>query len=326
MPFFSLLPSLFLACGTTPALVESWGADHQAALAGTTLDQPLRVRVYGQAVRSSTNVSTYGDTGSIDTGVDVPTPMADAEVTFRVTSGGGSLSAEVVKTDADGYATAMWTIGEEGEQKAVAEVFLPSGRPLDSSPIEYTAHIARASSFTDTRDGETYGTITVEGQTWMADNLRWAGGLSDVNDQAPDETYGRYYTWLAARSACPDGWHLPTTSEWEDLEVNMGLPPTERGFFHSDNRIGRAMKTTSGWDGDGNGSNTVGFNVVPAGTWLGVAAEHPIGSRATFWTDTEFSPDPDNAEDRAILAESDTLSNYASSKLMSLSVRCVSDQ
>ena len=45
-----------------------------------------------------------------------------------------------------------------------------------------------------------------------------------------------------------------------------------------------------------------------------------------FWTDTEFSPDPDNAEDRAILAGSDTLSNYASSKLMSLSVRCVSDQ
>ena len=74
--------------------------------------------------------------------------------------------------------------------------------------------------FTDVRDGNVYSTITIEGVTWMSENLRFktqdGAYLFDYNsDNLPG--YGLLYEWETAVNACPSGWHLPSGAEFQTL-------------------------------------------------------------------------------------------------------------
>jgi len=82
-----------------------------------------------------------------------------------------------------------------------------------------------AGSFTDTRDGQTYKTVKIGNQVWMAQNLNYA--IAEESWTLPDDSdgknYGRFYTWEAAKKAVPPGWHLPTKEEFEILAANLGV-------------------------------------------------------------------------------------------------------
>lgn len=78
---------------------------------------------------------------------------------------------------------------------------------------------AAVSELTDSRDGQHYRTVSLGGQTWMAENLNFATAdaycYSDM-EQFCDE-HGKLYAASAATSACPEGWHLPSRVEWQAL-------------------------------------------------------------------------------------------------------------
>lgn len=91
----------------------------------------------------------------------------------------------------------------------------------------------------------------------------WAAavGLDDealITNQSTDFSKKR-------QGICPNGWHIPTAAEFTELAKAVGGEPrTEKGYIAYE-LIGKFLKSTSGWFEDGNGSDTFGFNALPAG-------------------------------------------------------------
>ena len=152
---------------------------------------------------------------------------------------------------------------------------------------------ATAKTLTDLRDGQTYKTVTIGDQVWMAENLNYAytdvpyeynGYTSDStswcynNDPSNCSKYGRLYTWVAATTVCPSGWHLPSTTEWKTLFTAVGGSST----------AGTVLKSTGGWYNDGNGTYAFGFSALPAGLRNGTGGYYYEGDYAYFWSSTEY--------------------------------------
>jgi len=73
-------------------------------------------------------------------------------------------------------------------------------------------------TFSDSRDGQTYRTVQLNGLEWMADNFKYDIGYgcwSYHNDDRNSDIYGRLYTLEGAKKACPEGWRLPSDEEWQ---------------------------------------------------------------------------------------------------------------
>lgn len=137
-------------------------------------------------------------------------------------------------------------------------------------------------TFTDSRDGQTYKTISFKnaltGTTviWMAQNLNYKveGSYAYANNEDNRKEVGLLYTWEAAKKACPSGWHLPTDGEWAML-VNQ---------FGGTDIAGEALKSVKGWKEDGNGTNSSGFNALAGGLRKPDGSYLNQGGLGFFWT------------------------------------------
>ena len=178
----------------------------------------------------------------------------------------------------------------------------------------------------DSRDGNTYKTVKIGEQVWMAENLNYADsvktpslkGQSSCYDGAAAncEKYGRLYTWAAAiDSVCPSGWHLPSRDEWDTLITAVGGSST----------AGTVLKSQTGWTAYVGITNedAFGFSALPAGERTNYGGYSLGGSEAYFWSSTENGRSDAyrmylySYEDNAFLSDIDK--NYGHS------VRCVKD-
>jgi len=83
--------------------------------------------------------------------------------------------------------------------------------------------------FIDQRDGKEYGVIEIGKQTWMDRNMEYKPYNNENFIQS--DKYGVFYTWFVANDVCPDGWHLPTDKEWEELFNHVGIDGLRYGEF-----------------------------------------------------------------------------------------------
>lgn len=76
----------------------------------------------------------------------------------------------------------------------------------------------------DSRDHKIYKTVNIAGKNWMAENLAFESEKSvcPYNLEKLCNSLGRLYTILEAQNVCPEGWHLPSSDEWLQLEEAAG--------------------------------------------------------------------------------------------------------
>jgi uncharacterized protein (TIGR02145 family) len=176
-------------------------------------------------------------------------------------------------------------------------------------------------SFTDTRDGEVYAIIKIVNSadqtttTWMAQNIRYetSDSWAYENNIKYLKDFGRLYKWEAAIKACPKGWHLPSDEEWTTL-VN---------FFGGEEKAGTALKSTKGWEENGNGTNSSRFNALPGGSRHVNYVYRSLGVNGFWWSSTEMVGDV--VWFRFISSFSSNVNRDNCGKTNGLSVRCVKD-
>lgn len=104
------------------------------------------------------------------------------------------------------------------------------------------------------------------------------------NDPANGTKYGKLYNWYAVndpRGLAPKGWHIPSDKEWTTLTDNLG----------GENGAGTQMKSSSGWENNGNGSNSSGFAGLPGGYRDDNGPFHNVGAGGYWWSSSENEPD-----------------------------------
>ena len=109
----------------------------------------------------------------------------------------------------------------------------------------------------DDRDGQTYRTVTIGSQTWMAENLNYENEDSFCFEYEEEncERYGRLYPWESAQLACPDGWHMPSPEEFNTLIDLVGGKAV----------AGARLKSMEGWETGAVSTDDYGFTALPAG-------------------------------------------------------------
>ncbi len=176
---------------------------------------------------------------------------------------------------------------------------------------------AVSGTMTDSRDGQSYKTVTIGSQTWMAQNLNYKTTNSFCyEDSASNCTkYGRLYTWDAATTACPSDWHLPTKAEFETLITAVGGSST----------AGTKLKSTTGWTTYSGNTNedAFAFCALPAGVRLSNGYYDGEGIYADFWSSTEN--DSSYAYDMYLGYSYDAAGLNDDRKNYGFSVRCVKD-
>lgn len=224
-------------------------------------------------------------------------------------------------------------------------------------------------------DGNSYDAVKIGEQVWMKSNLRtthYANGTAIAlgsepsytkayryypnNDPKNVTTYGYLYNWTAAMNGarssetnpsgvqgiCPNGWHLPSEAEWEQL--GDYVRSQSRYWCAGDSfNTAKAFAASYGWIALGDdyddacnvgnnksANNATGFSIVPAGNYSGYSTGtgkfYGFGEVAEFWSATSYGLW--TAEGRCLQGIDSYFGNWWDAggvKELSISIRCVRD-
>lgn len=199
-------------------------------------------------------------------------------------------------------------------------------------------------------DGNWYSTVTIGNQVWLRENLEtthYANGeaipkgndyTSDItakyyyvgNEYRYKEEYGLLYSWAAAmhgavatyenpsgvQGVCPDGWHLPSIYEWQELFDFVGGSSIaggklkEAGYDH--------------WSIPNYGAtNEFGFTALPAGRGFDADLE---GSESYLHSTSNNTNYDDVTRTISFGSGREAAYKYDMYKSSGASVRCIKDE
>jgi len=122
------------------------------------------------------------------------------------------------------------------------------------------------------------------------------------------------YTWAAAKTACPEGWHLPTLEEWS------ALVDAAAGVYWV---AGSKLKSKTGWYNNSNGTDDYGFSALPGGYRDSDGDFHNARYDGTWWSATEDGGGI--AGNWHMLHDNDGVYGGSDGKSYGYSVRCIAD-
>ena len=274
--------------------------------------------------------------------------IASSSSTIRNDSSSSS-AMETSSSSAIEIASSSSTIRNDSLSSSAMESSSSSETTQSSSSSENisagSVYDATAKTLKDLRDGQTYKTVTIGDQTWMAENLNYKTTNSYCYNDADSNCtkYGRLYTWAAAidsvklatdadnpldcgygktcglsgkvQGVCPEGWHLPSYDEWNTLFTAVG----------GKSIAGAKLKSQTGWtayDGITN-EDSFGFSALPAG-YRSLNGNYLYeGDYAGFWSSTEDNSS--HAYYMYLYYSLGSVGNGYSNKYYGRSVRCLKD-
>jgi len=243
--------------------------------------------------------------------------------------------------------------GSEGVESSSASV---PGGSSDASTYDMVTGM-----LTDSRDGQTYRTVKIGDQVWMAENLNYAyAGVpfdngyytSDStswcydNDPANCAKYGRLYTWAAAMDSvgewstngkgCGHGKVCSVASAGSATLVRgicpkgWHLPSNDEWYalftaVGGSSTVGSKLKSQTGWTAYSGITNedTFGFSALPAGGRSGDGGCFREGNYAYFWSSAETDSTLAYYMFLSYYSDYANLDDYG--KSLGFSVRCLKD-
>jgi len=187
--------------------------------------------------------------------------------------------------------------------------------------------------FVDNRDGKSYKTVKIGNQVWMAENLNYDAEIDGYFYEyhaSNGITYGRLYNWKTAKKVCPAGWHLPSDTEWKELEMYLGMSKSEVDNTRRGADVGGKLKEagTAHWThwgrSNSGATNESGFTALPGGYRHAFGTFANMGYMGCFWSSTEDNYG--NARFRKLTFGYENISRAWSNKRNCYSVRCIKDE
>ncbi|MBL7104347.1 MAG: hypothetical protein ISS18_08445 [Bacteroidales bacterium] len=201
----------------------------------------------------------------------------------------------------------------------------------------------------DPRDGNTYTTVLIGEQCWMAENLNIGTRIDGTGDQTDNgiiekycynneddscNVYGGLYQWEelmqyltteGTQGICPEGWYLPTDDDWKILEgtvdsqFGVGDPIWDQGGWRGFD-AGKNLKSLTGWASNGNGTDNFGFSALPGGVRTTSGFFATVGTNGYFWTS---SLDAGLAIERDMAYYFDGIDRSGNQQANGFSIRCI---
>lgn len=252
------------------ATIEAWQV---AATADGTLD----------SIRKNIETWDIGDTVAAFEKYIEAYADGDSIVLSSSSKAKSSSSSEGASSSSSGVTPKSSGSSENGDAGTSAGM-------TSSSSSQDTTYNAEKNTLTDTRDGQVYKTVAIGNQVWMAENLNYKTDDSRCYKDSAENCakYGRLYVWSEAMKVCPEGWHLPDTTEWYALLYGTIGDIAVVGI----DEVGRNIRSKSGWldqgTGGGDATDALGFSVLPGGSGDS-SSYNGMGYNANFWSALSYS-------------------------------------
>jgi uncharacterized protein (TIGR02145 family) len=255
------------------------------------------------AASGVTSVISYtGGNGGTHTGQVVSSSVVTGLIATlqagNFANGAGSLTYTITGTPST-IGTASFALNIGGQMCALTRTVIQptSGYGSNISDVE----------------GNSYKTVYIGTQQWMAENLKtakysdgtfipyitdnsqWvsqteggAGGWSYYNNDAANNTkYGKLYNWFVVddwnnKKVCPTGWHVPTGAEWTVLTDYLGGGDIAGGKM-------KEVGTTNWISPNTAATNTSLFTALPGGYRDDTGSYAWIGWDGSWWSSSLVS-------------------------------------
>jgi uncharacterized protein (TIGR02145 family) len=213
--------------------------------------------------------------------------------------------------------------------------------------LSFTTSSNSSVTITDS-DGNSYKTVQIGTQFWMAENLKtskysdgttipnitdntqWTNLSTGAwcyydNNSANNSKYGKLYNWYAVspttngnKNVCPTGWHVPTNAKWTVLTDYLGGEIVAGGKM-------KEVGTISWNSPNTDATNTTLFTGLPGGYRTSNGGYYDIGDAGVWWSSSENNTTSIAWSRYLYFGNGVAISGSGNDKVYGLSVRCLRD-